>query len=91
MACLSRTLTRKGRNSYGSQSLHTLALLSYSTRCISLPLPSDLNLLSLSVILFCGDHHEYSYSIQKAEMLDGNLLGKASPAVNGCMLIKGCL
>jgi|GEM_PF-708288 len=31
MACLSRTLARKGRNTHGSQSLHTLALLFYST------------------------------------------------------------
>jgi hypothetical protein len=46
-------------------------------RCIWLLLPSDLNLLSLTVI-FDGDHHDYSYSIQKAEMLDENLLGEAT-------------
>jgi len=31
MACLSGTLTRKGRNRQGSQSLYIIALLSYST------------------------------------------------------------
>ena len=46
-------------------------------RCTWLPLPSDLNLLSLTVI-FGGDHHDFSYSIQKAEMLDENLLGEAT-------------
>ena len=46
-------------------------------RCIWLLLPSDLNLLSLTVI-FDGDHHDFSYSIQKAEMLDENLLGEAT-------------
>jgi hypothetical protein len=46
-------------------------------RCIRLLLPSDLNLLSLTVI-FDDDHHDYSYSIQKAEMLDENLLGEAT-------------
>ena len=40
-------------------------------------LPSDLNLLSLTVI-FGEDHHDFSYSIQKAEMLDENLLGEAT-------------
>jgi len=48
-------------------------------RCIWLLLPSDLNLLSLTVI-FDGDHRDYSYSIQKAEMLDENLLGEATGA-----------
>ena len=46
-------------------------------RCIWVLLPSDLNLLSLTVI-FDGDHHDFSYSIQKAEMLDENLLGEAT-------------
>ena len=46
-------------------------------RCTWLLLPSDLNLLSLTVI-FGGDHHDFSYSIQKAEMLDENLLGEAT-------------
>jgi len=46
-------------------------------RCTWLLLPSDLNLLSLTVI-FDEDHHDYSYSIQKAEMLDENLLGEAT-------------
>lgn len=46
-------------------------------RCIWLLLPSDLNLLSLTVI-FDQDHHDFSYSIQKAEMLDENLLGEAT-------------
>ena len=48
-------------------------------RCIWLLLPSDLNLLSLTAI-FDGDHHDFSYSIQKAEMLDKNLLGEATGA-----------
>ena len=48
-------------------------------RCTWLLLPSDLNLLSLTAI-FDGDHHDFSYSIQKAEMLDKNLLGEATGA-----------
>jgi hypothetical protein len=46
-------------------------------RCIRLLLPSDLSLLSLTVI-FDEDHHDLSHSIQKAEMLDENLLGEAT-------------
>jgi hypothetical protein len=46
-------------------------------RCTWLLLPSDLNLLSLTVISD-QDHHNFSYSIQKAEMLDENLLGEAT-------------
>ena len=46
-------------------------------RCTWLLLPSDLNFLSLTVI-FDQDHHDFSYSIQKAEMLDENLLGEAT-------------